>query len=77
MINLTFSTIFLILLSSICAIQFGYSQEDNTGNTENTPGSSSQFKPKVDVKIEGTANDDKLEVVREMIKLLEKQVMTY
>ena len=61
MIKITLIPIILLLIPTLFAIQFIYSQEnDNSDNVENIHDSSPQFKPKVDVEIEGTANDDKI-----------------
>ena len=61
MIKISLITIILFLVTTIFAIQLNYSQEDgNSGNFEDIPDNSPQIKPKVDVEIEGTANDDKI-----------------
>ena len=61
MIKLTLITIILLFVPTVSAIQFNYSQEDdNTDNFENIPDNSPQIKPKVNVEVEGTANDDKI-----------------
>ena len=72
MINISLITIILLLIPTLFAIHFTYSQEeDNSENSENIPYNSPQIKPKVDVEIEGTANDDKIRggVIKDMLTI--------
>ena len=61
MVKINLVTVFLVLISTIFSIQLTYSQEDiDSDESQNIPQSSPTVKPKVDVTIEGTANDDKI-----------------
>ena len=60
MVKINLVTVILVLISTIFSIQLTYSQEDIDSDESQHPQSSPTVKPKVDVTIEGTANDDKI-----------------
>ena len=61
MININLITFILVLISLIFSGPFTYSQEENGPDAlQDIPDVSPTVKPKVDVTIEGTANDDKI-----------------
>lgn len=61
MIHISLITIIFFLISTIFSVQLISSQEDNDADDfQSIAPSSPSVKPKVEVNIEGTANDDKI-----------------